>query len=322
MRAATSDRIFCRGSRINERHLASLPDRSASSLPVADVCYSDHGSFPSTFPPAPHQRDTCVQHHLLCALLAVAFAIRGFAQTGDQYAPFHADGASGTTIAVDVGSPREAAALLQRATVLTPSGTVRAELVRTERVCISPCGDDEEECHFVAILRAAARVERAVAVLAGSPNVRQIAPMPSGPERRIDNPAFWIDAEPIRDEQAVYRWMRFPDGVFLTLEGMGRDMYAPPIDLASCSIRPAAPFSILSCGGAELLYEGSRGIALSFADYSVPTIQPVLRFRLNGRDAVVIRLGLKADVTTALLLKGDDGQWRLTFRTLDYALLC
>ena len=38
--------------------------------------------------------------------------------------------------------------------------------------------------------------------------------------------------------------------------------------------------------------------------------------------AVVIRLGLKAAVATALLLRGDDGLWRLHCRDFDYAQLC
>ena len=103
---------------------------------------------------------------------------------------------------------------------------------------------------------------------------------------------------------------------------MGRDFYAPPIDLASCAIRPVAPFTIVSCPTAELLYEGSRGIAVSFADYGEDTVEPLLRFRLDGRDAVLIRLGLKAAVATALLMRNDDGLWHLSVRAFDYAQLC
>jgi hypothetical protein len=70
------------------------------------------------------------------------------------------------------------------------------------------------------------------------------------------------------------------------------------------------------------LYDGSRSIAVSLADYGDDTVGPLLRFRLDGREAAVIRLGLKAAVATALLIRGDDGLWRLSFRDFDYAQLC
>ena len=266
-----------------------------------------------------------MRYHVLCSLLAVACTLTGgAAQTNAVQAPFHVVTSSGTMVRVDLGARRDRATSLRRATVLTRSGAVRAELVRTERVCEVLCPDDEqeEECHFEAILRASAPVDTAVAVLAGSPDVRNIVGVSIGAERVIDNPAPWLEAEPFKSNDATYRWTRFPDGVFLTMEDYGRDFYAPPIDLADCALRPVAPFTIVSCPTAELLYEGSRGIAFSVADYGDDTVDPLIRFRLNGRDAAVIQLGLKAAVATALLVRGDDGLWRLSVRPFDYARLC
>jgi hypothetical protein len=207
---------------------------------------------------------------------------------------------------------------------LTPSGAVAATLVRTERMCEWLCevgSENGKECHFEAVLRTSARVVQAIAVLAGSPDVREIATMSAGSDQPIGSPDRWIAAEPI-EELSPLRWTRFSDGVFLSRQDMGRDFYDPPIDLASCALRLAPPFTIVSCPNAELLYEGSRGIAVSLADYGTGTIKPLLRFRLDGREAAVIGLGLKAAVTTALLLRGEDGVWRLSFRDFDYAQLC
>jgi len=61
---------------------------------------------------------------------------------------------------------------------------------------------------------------------------------------------------------------------------------------------------------------------VSFADYGEATVEPLLRFRLDGREAVVIRLGLKAAVATALLTRSDDGPWHLSFCEFDYSQLC
>ena len=257
-----------------------------------------------------------------CAVLTVASMSTGTSVKEDaDYVPFRIVASGGTVVRVDIGAQPERARLLRRATVLTPSGTVAATLVRTERMCEWLCevgNENGKECHFEAVLRTSARVARAVAVLAGSPDVREIATISAGADQPIGSPDRWIAAEPIE----TLRWTRFSDGVFLSRQDMGRDFYAPPIDLASCALRSAAPFTIVSCPNAALLYEGSHGIAVSLADYGRDTVEPLLRFRLDGREAVVIRLGLKAEVATALLLRGDDRVWRLNFREFDYAQLC
>lgn len=260
-----------------------------------------------------------------CILLSVASTSRGAGvQPEADYAPFRVVASGGNVLRVDIGAHAERARLLRRATVLTPSGPVGATLVRTERMCEWLCevGNEQgRECHFEAVLRTSIRVDKPVAVLAGSPDVRELGTISPGANQPIGNPDRWIAAEPVNDGSTL-RWTRFSDGVFLTRPDLGRDFYAPPIDLASCALRPAAPFAIVSCPTAELLYEGARGIAASFADYGEDTVEPLLRFRLDRREAVVIRLGLKAAVATALLIRGDDGVWRLNYRDFDYAQLC
>ena len=257
-----------------------------------------------------------------CAALTVATMSTSASVVEDaDYVPFRVVASGGTMVRVDIGSQPERARLLRRATVLTPSGTVAATLVRTERRCEWLCeagSENGKTCHFEAVLRTSARVVQAVAVLAGSPDVREIATISAGADQSIGSPDRWIAAEPIE----ALRWTRFSDGVFLSRQDMGRGFYAPPIDLASCALRLAAPFTIVSCPNAALLYEGSHGIAVSLADYGTATVEPLLRFRLAGREAVVIRLGLKAEVATALLLRGDDRVWRLSYRDFDYAQLC
>ena len=266
-----------------------------------------------------------MRYVVICALLTVGSTVTpGAVQTGADYVPFRVVASSGPEVRVDVGARAERAKSLGRATVLTPAGAVRARFVRTERVCKWLCGDGDEtgkECHFEVVLRASAPVDKALAVLPGSPDVREIVDMLIGTERPVDSPEPWVGAEPIRTSEQTFQWTRFPDGVFLTSQDAERGFYKG-LDLADCKTRPVAPFTILSCPSAQLLYERSRGVAISVADYGEQTVEPRLRFRLDGRDAVVIRLGVKGAVATALLMKGDDGLWRLSFREFDYALLC
>ena len=260
-----------------------------------------------------------------CVVLTVASTFTGAsAQADADYVPFRVVASGGALVRVDIGAQPERARLLRRATVLTASGAVAATLVRTERICEWLCDVGNEkgkECHFEAVLRTSTRVVRALAVLPGSPDVREIATISPGADQPIASLDRWIAAEPIGTESTL-RWTRFSDGVFLSQQDMGRDFYAPPIDLATCALRLAAPFAIVSCPGAALLYEGSHGIAVSLADYGEATVDPLLRFRLGGREAVVIRFGLKAAVVPGLLLRGDDRVWRLSFREFDYAQLC
>ncbi len=253
---------------------------------------------------------------LLIALLAL-----GQNEAPSPDAPFTVIAASGREVRVDIGADATRARLLRRATVLTASSAVRATFSRSERKCEWMGPEDDETngvCHFEAVLRASSAVNGAVGVLPGSPDVRDVRAVESGAEQPIGAPGEWVNAGAV----GRYRWAQFPDGVFLASDDMGRDFFAPPIALAGCARRAAAPFTILVCQAAELLYEGTRGIAASFADYSEASVQPRVRFRLDGRDAVLIRLGLKAEVVAALLVKQPDGSWRLSFRRADYALLC
>jgi hypothetical protein len=81
-------------------------------------------------------------------------------------------------------------------------------------------------------------------------------------------------------------------------------------------------FTHVTCqGDAQLLYEGARAVVYSFAEYGEAATRPLFRFRLGDKEAIFIRLGLKAHAIVALVVK-EDGQWRLKIRPADYGLLC
>jgi hypothetical protein len=238
-------------------------------------------------------------------------------------APFAVVAASGSEVRVDLGVDASRSQLVREAIVLGPSGAIPAGLVRLERKCESPCGDDgTKECHFDAILLASRRVGEAIAVLPGTPRVEAIVVPKAGADEALADTDTWIAAGPIdKPDDTRYAWARFPDGVFLTSSWLGREFYAPPIALSECVRRSVDPFTVISCPTAELLYEGQRGLVASFADYGEQKAVPILGFKLDGRQAFLIRLGLKAEMTVALLVREDNG-WRVTFRRADYPLLC
>ena len=255
----------------------------------------------------------------------------------DSSVPFLIVASERTEVRVLIGELRSRASLLTRATVLTPSGAVPARLIRTERKCEYLCGGppgDGLVCHFEAILRASQAVSDPVAVLPGTPTVQNVAVPALGPEEPVGPEETWLAAEPVPRpengwevaERALrtrpdLRWRRYPDGVFLADPRMGRDFYAPPIDLVSCKRRAAVPFTLMSCAAAELLYEGSRGVLMSVDDYGEGTAEPRLRLRLNGSEAFVIRLGLRGEVTVALLIRQGAG-WLIKFRGSENGRIC
>lgn len=238
-------------------------------------------------------------------------------------APYQIVASTPTQVRVDIGQDRSRANALRRATVLTRSEAVPATLVRTRRICETLCGEDDgKECHYEAVLRPSRAVREPIAVLAGRPLVSSMISLSFGPERPIGSESGWLDAAPLTTDGGVYRWTRFDDGVFLTFDGK-REFFASGLSLASCTQHAVDVFTRLSCvnGEVQLLYEGARPIVRSSAEYGDAAADPLLRFRLGDKDAILIRLGLKAQMVVALLVK-EDGKWRLDVRSADYALLC
>lgn len=237
-------------------------------------------------------------------------------------APFTVIRASGSHVRVDIGGDKSRSQLLRNATVVGPSGAVGATLVRVERKCTVLCSEEDgPDCHYEAVLRALGSVDDAVGVLSGTRRIAAVTRLERGTDRPVVHPEEWVNADPITDGTVRYWWERFPDGVFLTENYGGRDFYAPPIELSTCTSRPVSPFTVIACPAAELLYEGRRGLVASFAEYGEQLVAPTVRFQLEGKDAVLLRLGLKGETVAALLIKDENG-WRLEYRRADYPTIC
>ena len=237
-------------------------------------------------------------------------------------APFSVIRSSGPQVRVDIGGERSRSWLLRSATVVGPFGGVGAKLVRVERKCEVVCGEEDDPvCHFEAVLRASRPVDDALGVLPGTRRIGMVTRLERGSGRPIAHPEEWVTADPITAGTVRFRWERFPDGVFLTSNYSGRDFYAPPIQLSDCMVRPVSAFTVMTCPAAELLYEGKRGLVASFAEYGEQLVEPTVRFRLGGKDAVLLRLGVKGEVVAALLIKDENG-WRLEYRPADYPTIC
>jgi hypothetical protein len=233
-------------------------------------------------------------------------------------APYQIARSTRNEVRVDIGRLKGRSRRLRVATVLTPAGPVLASFVRTRRVC-ADMGEDLV-CHYEAVLRASRPMTKPIAVLAGRRAVSETSRLRLGPEQPIGNADPWLDAG-ISVSGGTYQWKRSPDGVFLTFNG-DREFYSPSINLASCTQSRVDIFTVVTCGNeSQLLYQGRHGILTSFAEYAEAAAQPLLRFRLGGKEALLIRIGLKGQVVIGMFVKEHD-HWRLEIRGADYALLC
>jgi hypothetical protein len=140
-----------------------------------------------------------------------------------------------------------------------------------------------------------------------------------GPAQPVTDAAPWL-ATTIVQDRGKYSWEHVAQGIHLTHRG--GEFSVQMTDLATCSQRHVETFTVVTCGSdAELLYEGRAGIMASFSDYSDRSAFPLARFRLGGKQAVLVRIGLKAQVVIGLIVK-DGHHWRLSIREADYPLLC
>jgi hypothetical protein len=233
-----------------------------------------------------------------------------------------------TPLRVDIGRFRNMAKTLRVATVLTPTGPVLASFVRAKRSCWDPdnVGSRDEEystCHYEVTLRPARPVKDPIVVLAGKHVVSDIVPLAPGPERPIGASEALVYAPvDVLEGGGTFRWTRFSDGVFLVYAAEPtRNVDAPGFELSSCTQRPIDIFKVVRCpAGAELLYDHDHAVLGSFAEYSDAATLPLNRLRVDGNEAVLVRVGLRAEVVIGMIVKQADG-WRLAIRGPDYATM-
>ena len=260
-------------------------------------------------------------------MLSLIFALMLMAQDVEAPADAPYQITSVSPLRVDIGRLKSRAKNLRVATVLTPTGPVLASFVRAKRSCWDPDNVRSRDeaystCHYEVTLRPARPVKHPIVVLAGERLVSDIVPLSPRPERPIGASEALVYAPVDGAEGGTYQWTPFPDGVFLAYGSEpNRDFYSPSIDLASCTQRPIDNFTMVTCpAGAQLLYDKNRGVLASFAEYSDAATLPINRLRVDGKEAVLVRVGLKGEVVIGMIVKEADN-WRLAIRGPDYATM-
>ena len=213
-------------------------------------------------------------------------------------------------------------------TLIGTTGTMPASLDEIAKSCETLCGDDAEECHYVARLVPAgdlAALGDPLAAIADAHDFSDFAVTLEGSPR----PATDLGALPSEftspiwppEEQGGARFrFRYHDGS-LVLDSAYGASDVQEIALGVCAFFDRGPLVRMVCDGVEALMADSRPILVSFPDYNTASADLFASFVHGGRTYHVVRLGIKAQTIYGLLYQ-DDGQWHARLRPRNYSLLC
>ncbi|WP_426756531.1 hypothetical protein [Myxococcus sp. Y35] len=283
-------------------------------------------------------------------VLGVTLASFGASASERWTAPYQIEDASGRTTRVILGAqaPEDVASRLQVMTLVGRHGLAEARFQRTEAVCTK-----EEDfglppvCHTVGVYTQAPGTPdlgEPLVALAGAVQGTVSGPAPTTPPER-PAPGQWTSgtferpvdegANPYLPEDFPapdYRWRAGADGRVALETRRGGKMEATLVPLDTCTQERQGPFTRLQCfpgaphiapddtPGASLLYVDRKPLVVSFADYGEATTALVAALHVGGDTQYLVRVGLKGQAVTGLLLR-EGNTWRLLLRPADYPVL-
>jgi len=221
----------------------------------------------------------------------------------------------------------------QKMTILGTTGASPAFLQDIRRVCDFLCGDEAEECHYVARVSPTRPLDEIGTPLAAIPGEHRIeayrVPETETVADPLELPAEWLGRDfesPIwptdpgssleyrlRESSTADRELR------LEYHWSGGEVYS--VDDRDCSLRQSADLTELACSSFAMITQDGQPLLVSLADYNSSSAETVASFESNGTAYRVVRLGLKAQTVFGLLVRTESG-WRALIRPRDYALLC
>jgi hypothetical protein len=231
------------------------------------------------------------------------------------------------------GKPVPSGESFRKMTVLGSSGASPAFLHDIRKVCEFLCGDEGEECHYVARVSPTRPLEEIGTPLAVIPGAHGIEAFRSFDVETAPAPSELIDEWLGRDFERPI-WPTDPNSVLeyrlrespaadrelgLEYRWSGGEVYS--VEDRDCGVRRNAGLSELACSSFAMIAQEGRPLLVSLADYNSATAETVAAFESDGMAYRVVRLGLKAQTVIGLLVETESG-WRAMIRPRDYGLLC
>jgi hypothetical protein len=194
-----------------------------------------------------------------------------------------------------------------------------------EKRCEYLCGDEEEECHYTALV-GWGHEDIGVPMIAFTGI--------EGEAREFVSYNETSSSMTIPTLELSHQELAWPQDNYLGLVTRGReatfsfgygktasarfDFKAP--DCVWTDYRDTG-LARLSCNSAEALLHEGRPLLYSTADYNLPTVRVVNRFSLNGAHYYTVVLALKAYTAYGLLTHINDA-WKFIVKPADWANLC
>ena len=222
---------------------------------------------------------------------------------------------------------------LETMTFLGAGGSAVGQLYDISKHCDYLCGDELEECHYVARYSLPPDTPALEAPLAALPGTLELTDYHDPRQAEwIDNftlayvwtatgfsPEAWRPSSQGATSHKLESWnedskdiafrTRFPDGNEFSAQA------------GSCRLRQGGDLNEVACNGLSLLFAEGTPLLLSYPDYNSPAARAVSSFTQGDRTYYLVLLGLKAQSVFGLLTKTLEG-WIGHFQPRDYALLC
>ncbi len=263
-------------------------------------------------------------------VLPAPYQVEAIARVWDKY-----DASSGLDqprVVIDLGSAegtpwpdRDASNMM---TLIGTAGAMSASLDEIVKTCETLCGDEAEECHYVARLVPAGdprTLGDPVAAFAGLHALSGYTPTPESVPR-LPPGAGTLSSQLVEpawptSEQGVpsYRFRRHDGSLILDSKYGASDIQE--VSLGDCESYEMGPLVRMVCDGAEALIADGLPVLVSFPDYNLASADLLASFGHGGRTYHVVRLGIKAQTIYGVIYQ-DGGRWHARLRPRDYALLC
>jgi hypothetical protein len=209
-------------------------------------------------------------------------------------------------------------------TILYENGIARGHVREIRKSCDYLCGfDGGATCHYQALVAPdkAGALGAALTAFVGEPQITAFEPLRPHAVGEVE----WLGgfAAPVwpQDYSAGIRieeWDAAARRVRVSVRAADEHIAVEDRD---CDATEAAGLVALTCPSIAILAEAGVPLLVSWPDYETAAAAPVARFRLNGREAILVRLGMSAETIYGVLLR-EGTRWVPLFRGADYPIMC